>query len=209
MSLLIATPMYGGMCFSQHFLSCLELRKELINIQMPHSWCVLRNESLISRARNTCVATFMESEHSHLLFIDADIEFSPQDVAHLWNLAQEHPVVAGAYPMKDGSGKMSAWKGSWLTRMDVARMSVPEPVDYAGTGFMMISRHCLDEMVETYRGLEYEENGPKIALFDTEVTLDGVYLSEDFVFCQRWRDMGGEIWLHPRCELKHWGQCGY
>lgn len=203
MSIMIATPMFGGMCHAQHFLSCLDLRAEFARVGFPHSWCVLRNESLITRARNTCVQTFLESDHTHLLFIDADIEFTPEDVSKLWNL--ERDVSVGAYAMKDGSGKVGAWKdGKWLSKMDLAVFREPVTVDYGNTGFMMIARHVL----ETMPGPVYDEDGEKRMVFDTEIQ-DRTLLSEDYLFCQTCRDLGIEIWLDPSIQLKHWGQCGY
>jgi hypothetical protein len=33
----------------------------------------------------------------------------------------------------------------------------------------------------------------------------GTYLSEDFAFCKRWTDIGGEIWADIQSSLDHVG----
>jgi hypothetical protein len=37
----------------------------------------------------------------------------------------------------------------------------------------------------------------------------GVYLSEDYAFCARWRALGGEIWLDLHSRLTHTGTSSY
>jgi hypothetical protein len=59
---------------------------------------LLGHDSLITRARNTLVATFLDSTATHLLFIDADIGFAPEEVVRLMRRDQE--VVVGSYPLK-------------------------------------------------------------------------------------------------------------
>ena len=58
----------------------------------------LRNESLVTRARNILTAMFLESDCSHLMFIDADIEFDAESI--LRALAYDKPIMAAAYPKK-------------------------------------------------------------------------------------------------------------
>jgi hypothetical protein len=44
------------------------------------------------------------------------------------------------------------------------------------------------------------------ALFDCMIEAEtGVYLSEDYSFCERWRKIGGEIWVDTRSKLSHCG----
>ena len=56
-------------------------------------------ESLVTRARNTLVANFLDDEHAtHLLFVDADIGFSPTIIKRMLDF--DHEVVCAPYPMK-------------------------------------------------------------------------------------------------------------
>ena len=98
MSIMFATPAYGGMVTLPYFNSCLQLHEELTRAGLDHTWLTTANESLIVRARNTMVSTFLESDYDSLMFLDADMGFDPEEVAKLWNL--NVPVAVGAYPMK-------------------------------------------------------------------------------------------------------------
>jgi len=206
LSILIATPCYAGQLTLAYFNSCLSLQEEFLAKGIDHSWLTTGNESLITRARNTSVATFMKTDFEFLLFIDADIEFSPEDVAKLWNLQEK--VSCGAYSMKRMDKPVSAWKDGKLVIL--GELSESTPVDYAGTGFLMIHRSVFEQMKEEYPELKHEEGhvGECYAFFDTEI-VDGVYMSEDFNFCRLWRNMGGEIILDPSIKLGHHGQHCY
>ena len=46
----------------------------------------------------------------------------------------------------------------------------------------------------------------RYALFNCMIDeASGIYLSEDFSFCRRWTDMGGEIWADLESRLLHVG----
>jgi hypothetical protein len=84
----------------------------------------------------------------------------------------------------------------------------------AGTGFMMIKRSAIDKLIEAYPELKYNNDlniGSELkdqfyALFDTMIDpKDRRYLSEDYTFCRRWQEIGGDIWLDPSISLNHYG----
>ena len=220
MSLLICTPMYGGMCTHGYFKSCLNLRAGLIEAGLSHDWCTITNESLIPRARNECVRIFLESDYEKMIFIDADIEFTEDDVAKLWNMEQD--VAVGCYPMKKPGAPYAAWRqGKLVDLKDLQRLKGPFQVDYAGTGFMLIARSVFEKMKNHFNyglmveglsenSIAYETKDSKTAwaFFDTELR-NGCYLSEDYLFCERWRDMGGSIWMDPTVRLLHHGTYAY
>lgn len=210
MSLLIATPCYGGMATVHYFKGLLATQDALLQSGMDFDILVTEGESLITRARNTTAATFLGSGYQKLLFIDADIEFSPDDVARLYN--HDLPVVAAAYPWKQPGKPVTAWQGGELR--ETAGMDGLQTVDYAGTGFMMIDRGALESLQACV--VDYEEGvvGRCWDFFGTYVTAganwrERCFLSEDYAFCQRWRDMGGDVWLDPAIRLKHHGAFAY
>lgn len=93
-------------------------------------------------------------------------------------------------------------------------------VSYASTGFLMIRRDVIEGMVarmphlkykNDISGYEHGNNADKFyALFDCFIDADSKrYLSEDFAFCQRYLDMGGDIWVDLACELTHAGTNQY
>ena len=80
-------------------------------------------------------------------------------------------------------------------------------MDYAGTGFMMIKRGVLRDLVEG--SVEYEgPHGRCWQLFDWPI-VDGVELSEDYSFCLKAREAGYVVKMDTGIRLVHWGQHGY
>lgn len=207
MSILIATPCYGGMVTAPHMKSCLELRLELIRAGIDHDWSLGWNESLIQRARNSMAAQFLQTEFRKLLFIDADIEFFAEDVAKLWNL--DAKVAVGLYSMKRKDAPLSAWRDGKLVKIEECPKE-PFEVSYAGTGFFMVDRSVFEEMQKAWPERAHDEGtGKSFAWFHPRVHEGGWYMSEDFAFCHDWRSLGGKIVADPSIRLGHWGSFRY
>src|SRR5689334_14738777 len=136
--------MYGGQCTEPFFLSALRTVQELERAGIAYDWLTEKNESLVHRGRMEMAATFLRTDHSHLFWIDADIDWNPEDVAALWNL--ETDIAVGFYAMKRADMPLSAWKDGKLVRLEDCP-KVPFPVDYAGTGFMLIKREVIEKMM--------------------------------------------------------------
>lgn len=89
-----------------------------------------------------------------------------------------------------------------------------------GTGFMMIKKSVIEIMMYKYEELQYKNNvagyhTDKCAdyfytLFDTEIDPKSrVYLSEDYLFCKRWLESGGDCWLDLGINLNHTGSMDF
>ncbi len=84
-----------------------------------------------------------------------------------------------------------------------------------GTGFLLVRRNVIERMCEAYPELRHiapvfngrePDKAARYALFDCMIDSEtGEYLSEDYAFCRRWRDLGGAIWLDTRSKLSHTG----
>ena len=226
--LFVATPCYGGLVH-QRYMQCICLLLQYgaangINVSVE----LLGHESLITRGRNTLVAKFLDNETTtHLLFVDADTGFEIQQVLRM--LAFDKDVVAGMYPLKlidwnqDAVARVRG--GEPLDHAPIRFVGTPcEPREqdgafvageYAGTGFMMIKREVFPRLFEAYPQLRYtaahnasnpSRSPNQYALFDCAIDEDsGEYLSEDYAFCQRWRKIGGKIWLDTESRLMHIG----
>lgn len=212
-NIFFATPCYGGMLTDQFFLSMFRVTQLLIQHGIKFRITTLRNESLIPRARNILTAMFLESECTHLLFIDADIEFS--DDAILRMLGMDKPFMAAAYPKKtlpiDYAINLK-YADKERTRVRMERGAI-EVLD-ASTGFMLIRRSVFTKMIEAYPELHYKNDSSIDPIYDPFCysffdTMhdpdDNRYLSEDYTFCRRWQKIGGEIWLDPTTKLNHVG----
>jgi hypothetical protein len=88
---------------------------------------------------------------------------------------------------------------------------------HIATGFMMIQRNVIEKMCRAFPSTKYvddvsflkpHENEFAFALFDCGVE-DGHYMSEDWMFCNRWRKMGGHIYIDVSIDLTHIGTAKY
>ena len=92
-SLMIATPMYGGMCTGAYVQGLMFTIRKMQELGVEVFWCQITNESLITRARNELVRVFLEQGKDYLMFIDADIAFDGEAVAQL--LAGNKDIACG------------------------------------------------------------------------------------------------------------------
>lgn len=229
-SILVVTPAYGGQVFAGYLTSLLKLDRLCRDkgILIDYEFCY--NESLILRARNTLAHTFMNStKYTHLLCLDADIEFEPDDIIKM--LDYNKPVVGGVYPKKNINWNkitelVNQTNVTALTT-DAIQAMTKEPVlillddptinvndefietRYTGTGILLIQRNVLEKMRTSFPNDIYNAtNILYFRYFDTELK-DGVYLSEDYWFCDRWRQLGGQIHIHTKFRCRHWGTYAY
>ena len=102
--LFVGVPMYGGQCLGLFCRSIADLSAICARHEIQLQLYFLFNESLITRARNYCCDEFMRSDFDHLMFIDADIGFNPQDVILMMAMQAQNPdlydIVCGPYPKK-------------------------------------------------------------------------------------------------------------
>lgn len=212
-NIFFATPCYSGLITDQYFLSMFRATQHLMKLGIDFRITTIRNESLVTRARNILTAMFLESPCTHLFFIDADIEFDPESVIRAIGLDKE--IIAGAYPKKTlpiqyainlkvldpSTGKINVDRGA------------VEVID-ASTGFFCIKREVIEKMTVEYPHLHYKNDAsldPKFnkhcyAFFDTHLDeKDNRYLSEDYYFCRLAQQMGIKVWIDPSTKLNHVG----
>ena len=86
-------------------------------------------------------------------------------------------------------------------------------VRHIPTGFMLIQRSTIEKMHESFAETKYtddvgflsqDENRFAYALFECGVR-EGHYFSEDWMFCERWIQLGGDIWADVSISLTHTG----
>lgn len=212
-SVFFATPCYGGQLTDQFHLSMYRLVEAMRQHQISHQVTTLRNESLIPRGRNILTAMFLASPCTHLMFIDADIEFEGTDVIKLLRLNES--IAVGAYPKKTLPIQYAI--NLKITDPTTGKVNVKgravEVLD-ASTGFFLIKREVIEKMILAYPELHIKNDSsidPSLnkhcyAFFDTLLDpVDNRYLSEDYTFCRRWQKLGGQIWLHRDIKLNHVG----
>jgi hypothetical protein len=204
----ICMPCYGGQLTESTFMSYIKWAN--VARQLGLDWTVetMTNESLISRARNTLSAKFLHTKEStHLMFIDADIGWEPWHLLVMLN--HDKDVVGGLYPMKSLPVK---WCVNGIPDADQNDPSGLIEVTKTGTGFLLIKRDVFEKLnahpaVKPFTndiGLDPALNPYMKTYFDTAVR-ENRYYSEDWTFCENWRDIGGQVWVDKRVLLKHTG----
>jgi hypothetical protein len=182
--LFVATPMYGGMAHGMYVKASLDLQALMSKYGVETRFSFLFNESLITRARNYLVDEFLRSDCTHLLFIDSDVHYNPQDVVAL--LALDKDVIGGPYPKKAinwNNIALAARKHPDLAPHELENLvgdyvfnvvkgtqqfSVTEPLEVLeiGTGYMMVKREVFPILEEKYPQLRYKPDHVGQAHFD-------------------------------------------
>jgi hypothetical protein len=228
--IVVGTPCFGGLVGQSYMLSMLELLREAHKGAFELDVVLLGGDALITRARSTVVARFLDTPGAtHLLFVDADITFAPTQVLRL--LAADKDFAAAFYPLKQidwpavpgrvvGGEALEAAGLSYVGSLcDGAALRVENgfaSARYAGGGFQLIKRGVFARMIAAYPETHFTRvdvpadrrptSDNLYALFDPVIDPDtGRYLSEDYAFCRRWRAIGGEIWLDLESRLGHAG----
>ena len=173
-------------------------------------------DALITRARASLISQFLDDPSAtHLLFIDADIGFEPEQVLRLVQCGAE--MCAAVYPVKRIDwDKVKKTIDSARPDPAAASLQYVFEVDDPERGHCQgrlrqspLCRHrlpddppqALEKMCAQYPHLQYRRDhsidaatasDKRFALFECMIAEDGTYLSEDFAFCKRWTDMGGE-----------------
>jgi len=52
---------------------------------------------------------------------------------------------------------------------------------------------------------DWKTNDPVARLFEVATGPDNTLWSEDFVFCQKWKNIGGQLWVYKDAWVKHYG----
>jgi len=205
-SIYIATPCYNGDTRVNYTNSLVNLVEELMYRKIPNKRYLTGGEAMIPRARNSHAQSFLESDHTHLLFIDSDVGFTVENFNRVLKATERYPVAGAAYPAKDYNWNLLLQTGKMLDVM--IRFFTPSEgaeidsngfleVEHLPTGFMMITRECFNVLMEAYPDLHYMDHAPDTGelrktwnFFDPLVNDDGFYLGEDYSFCHRVRKAG-------------------
>jgi hypothetical protein len=202
----IAIPAYTGQI---HLGTMRSVISDLLVLAERGDKVTIFDESgnaMIADCRGLIVAKFLESEGTDLVFVDSDVAWEAGALVKL----VDHPVdfVAGVYPQRrdpiafcvqylNDRPNLIADPDTGLLEV----MGVP-------AGFMRMRRGMLERMVEHYSDTaffcEAAPNQTAHALFDP-VRIGRMKFGEDYSFCKRWRDIGGQVWVDPEMTLVHVG----
>jgi len=184
----VGTPMYGGMCHGMYTKASCDLATTATKYGMDVKFFYLFNESLITRARNYLVDEFLRSPYTHLMFIDSDINFNPQDVLALASMVgEDKPIIGGPYPKKciawekvrnavdagladEDPTVLEKFTGDFVFNptAGTTQIKVNEPTEVleVGTGFVMIAREVFEKFREEYPQFSYKPDHNRSEHFD-------------------------------------------
>ena len=195
---LIGTPSYDGkvdVWYANSLVNTIRMSYEKDTVIVP---IYMAYDSLVQRARNDLVKLAIEEDFDDLIFIDADQEWDPAWVFKL--LDSDKDVVAGTVVKKSDevSFNVKALKDGMKTEED----GLIE-VDCVGTGFMRISKSALKQVWDV--STEYKNEGKTCRMvFDIKIE-NGDLVSEDNVFCRKWHNLGGKVYIDPNMTCNHIG----
>jgi hypothetical protein len=165
--------------------------------------------SVVSRARNLLVKDMIDSDATDLLFIDSDINFEPDDIFRLmaWGADPKKGIVAGV-PRTRSENKvyiadLDYDENGELTMNGMGLVRGKR----VATAFMLIRREVFEQMMAAHPEWVYKDQRSDRmipCLFDFKLTEEG-YIGEDFLFCDRARELGFEVWIDPTIKLGHMG----
>ena len=188
--LFVATPMYGGQCHGAYTKAITDLMILCTKYGIEAKLFFIFNESLVQRARNYLTDEFVRSGYDHMIFIDSDIHFEPQDVLVMMHFAasrDDMDVVCGPYPKKAISwekikiavdkgyadknpNQLEEFVGDYVFNPadGVTQFRVDEPIQVkeSGTGFMLITREALQKYDKAFPGQSYKPDHVRTANFD-------------------------------------------
>ncbi len=230
--LMIATPIYGG-AQGSYVGSVVELMALAAKEGFDCSYATLSHNPSINRARNVMAAGFLASDCTHLLFLDDDIGFEPDQLIDLVRRMEsdDRLAIAGApYPRREIAweqvdaaslaglaqgqpGALESAGGQYAMELlePGAPLRMDEPVELSklGTGLMVIRRDVLEKLTERHTDLRYVipgREGELTAFFHPLIDPDTRrLLSDDYAFCHRARAAGFRIWAAPWMRTTHTG----
>ena len=195
---MIGTPVYDGRLeleFMMSFFQTMELAV-LNDIQLTLKTVV--GCSLIQKARDELFRLAKEADVDDLVFIDSDQGWTQKDFGNL--ISPTVDVIGGAVISKNDlvhyNVKTFTKKYDFYYGLIDARA--------VGTGFLRFSKRAINMLWDASE--EYRDGDTVYRhVFETKV-VNGQLLGEDVMVCQKWRDMGEKVYVHPDISVAHIGK---
>ena len=199
-NVMIAAPSYDGTITVWHASALSETCKLGLTKDINVYCIYMSYDSLVQRARNDIIQLALEQEVDDLVFIDCDVDWTPEDFFKL--LQHDVDVVGGIYPKKGDQEEypVKALDGN----LKFEENGLVE-VEGIATGFLRLTKKAIQKVWENSQ--EYTEpHKPKPIrmVFDIAI-VNGELVSEDIIFCKKWRELGEKVWFDPSIKLSHVG----
>ena len=235
--LFVATPVHSDV--SIHYAqTMLELQKECIrrNIRVMFQ---LMKSSLVTQGRNLCVSGFLQSDYTHLLFVDSDIAFDVESIFKM--LDKDKEIISQPYPIKSPKWEtlVKKYDAGFIKKPQDCQLHINQypillkdddhdidfkdgvvEVTHAPTGCMLIKRNVFDKLRKAYPNMDikqktvidgkFKDKPHLYAYFDTYYDPETKrYFGEDFAFCRLWKNIGGKLYAYIMDYITHVGEFQY
>lgn len=202
MRITVGLPIYAG-TGGFTVRSLLSLQSLLIERGIDVDFDIEVGGSIIPKVRNRMAKRFLDSGNDYLVFIDSDMVFDANDVLAL--IASDFDVCGINYLARK---KNPVWMNRAEDPMTAIRKDgrIWVKTEAAGTGLLAIHHRAMTTVAK--QSQVYDDSGPIPAIFEFKIE-DGRFFGEDYLFCRRWRDMGGEIWTLADATTGHIGETSY
>ena len=203
----IATPSYGDVspAYTHSVVSASMAFKEA---GILFDYEIYTGNCHVDDSRNRLVRDFLETDCTDLVFIDADLRFECDALIRLCSYDKD--VVAGIYPYKDCEESYPV-------------NHLPGPIKYepdglievfgAPTGFLKIKRHVLELLAKSsdrFPAKDDKKTGiRKIPIIFERTFNNNTRWGGDYTFCNKWRAIGGKIYIDPFMLFEHYGIARY
>jgi len=204
-TLFIGVPTYDGKLNIKTAFALAQLMPKAMQLGVSVILSDISGCSIITMARNSLVHEFLKTDATELLFIDADVIATADDILRLMAQSGDKDITAGAYPRRAKDQNFFAdlyFDKNGDLEFDGSLMRV----ERAPTGFMLIQRHVIEQMVFAHPEWMYEKSPTEkmSAVFDFAI-VDGKYVGEDYLFCDRATSMGFTVHIDVDISLPHVG----
>ncbi len=203
----VALLSYDAKMFIRSAAALLQAAARCGELGWGFTYILRESDSMVARGRSQLASRFFTHESAKdctdLVFVDTDVYWDGDDLIRL--LSHDVDVVAGCYPFKNEGGNFPLrWSSQGLLEKNGLWV-----VQAATAGFMRIRRQALGQIVAEMPWLEYTDahgdaNHRCWMFFDNLARPNGIY-DEAYVFCERWRGVGGTVYIDPKIHLKHIG----
>lgn len=167
---------------------------------ISHQWRYM--SAVLPHVRNVLFADFLNSDATHLFWIDTDISFHYNDCLKLLKLCGDADIALAGYVKKQADRASTVLKGGeWI---DFAGQTEPIDVDGAGMGFVCVRRPVVERLAAV---VPVFDSIPQIVT--TGLVNGQICVSEDYSFFVRAKSEGYKIMLDPTIKLIHTGPFDY
>jgi hypothetical protein len=198
---MIGTPCYDGKVHAHYadamLNSVIMASKEKIIIRpiyLPH-------QAVIQYARNELLKLFLESEFDELVFIDSDQAWKPEDLIKLIN--SDKDFIGAPIARKAEQEMYNVKCVDNPLEIDSDGLMV---VDAIGTGMLKLSRDCVQKVWDTSQEYTMDfQKAPHRMAFEIGINDKGQTVSEDNMFCFKWQELGGKVYIDTSIDPYHIG----